>query len=606
MKTIVFYSYKGGTGRTLVLANVARYLQQFNQRVFMVDFDLEAPGLHHKLELTNVDGGVVDYLLDIQSNGRAPAQLAPYVVEVPGTEASQAPALVMPAGRAPSAEYARRLGQLDWHELFYGERPIGVPAFLELKAQIEAQYEPDFLLIDARTGITEIGGVATTILADTVVCLTLNNRENLAGTRMVLRALAAGAPGRAVQLIPALSRVPETLDRSDEALLTSEVLAYLNEPEDPRLSTPTSTTVEVAEVLLLHSEPALQLQERILVGEVAARDSVLLRDYLSLFSRTIPQEVLLPHIENLVAEVQSVMLDDPVGAQRDLEALAGSTGHPIAWRSLIKFYSLRNLYEELLPAAIALWHVKTGEDDVLLWSVVKSGIARRPSYVAASSILATREAIDFHIDVWGNVAPEDREVAKHLIDVLHRSPHERYGEALDIARTHFDAAQDVDAVALLANELVRHKNADEALALSSFWAGQYADEVSLLRVWAQAAIACGQEQAQQVLEDPRFSAMVLGAHERVLTARLLALAGRRSEARDLAHEALLATLQRDPSAFDLYEIRDLFAELNASEDFRRLVDLQMGPEVAQELLSELNELHRTGRPPRRYRGVATR
>ena len=46
-KVITFYSYKGGTGRTMALANVACLLaQRQGQRVLMIDWDLEAPGLH--------------------------------------------------------------------------------------------------------------------------------------------------------------------------------------------------------------------------------------------------------------------------------------------------------------------------------------------------------------------------------------------------------------------------------------------------------------------------------------------------------------------------------------------------------------------------------
>ncbi|MCJ7630864.1 AAA family ATPase, partial [Candidatus Bathyarchaeota archaeon] len=48
METITFYSYKGGVGRTLALANVAMYLTRFGQKVCIMDFDLEAPGLHYK------------------------------------------------------------------------------------------------------------------------------------------------------------------------------------------------------------------------------------------------------------------------------------------------------------------------------------------------------------------------------------------------------------------------------------------------------------------------------------------------------------------------------------------------------------------------------
>ena len=40
-----FYSYKGGVGRTMALANVAVLLARKQKRVLTIDWDLEAPGL---------------------------------------------------------------------------------------------------------------------------------------------------------------------------------------------------------------------------------------------------------------------------------------------------------------------------------------------------------------------------------------------------------------------------------------------------------------------------------------------------------------------------------------------------------------------------------
>ena len=45
-KVVTFYSYKGGTGRTMALANVAWILAANGHRVLAVDWDLESPGLH--------------------------------------------------------------------------------------------------------------------------------------------------------------------------------------------------------------------------------------------------------------------------------------------------------------------------------------------------------------------------------------------------------------------------------------------------------------------------------------------------------------------------------------------------------------------------------
>src|SRR4051794_38717068 len=45
-RIITFYSYKGGSGRTMALANVAFLLAANGHRVLAVDWDLESPGLH--------------------------------------------------------------------------------------------------------------------------------------------------------------------------------------------------------------------------------------------------------------------------------------------------------------------------------------------------------------------------------------------------------------------------------------------------------------------------------------------------------------------------------------------------------------------------------
>ena len=65
-KTVIpFYSYKGGVGRTMALANVAWALAEEHQlRVVAVDWDIEAPGLHgyFGIEDRDVQPGLMDLL----------------------------------------------------------------------------------------------------------------------------------------------------------------------------------------------------------------------------------------------------------------------------------------------------------------------------------------------------------------------------------------------------------------------------------------------------------------------------------------------------------------------------------------------------------------
>ena len=67
---VTFYSYKGGTGRTMALANVAWILASNGYRVLTVDWDLESPGLHRYFhpflrdkELRATDG-VIDLVVE--------------------------------------------------------------------------------------------------------------------------------------------------------------------------------------------------------------------------------------------------------------------------------------------------------------------------------------------------------------------------------------------------------------------------------------------------------------------------------------------------------------------------------------------------------------
>ncbi len=70
-KVVTFYSYKGGTGRTMALANIGWLLASNGYRVLLVDWDLEAPGLHRYLhpfledpELSS-SPGLIDWATDV-------------------------------------------------------------------------------------------------------------------------------------------------------------------------------------------------------------------------------------------------------------------------------------------------------------------------------------------------------------------------------------------------------------------------------------------------------------------------------------------------------------------------------------------------------------
>jgi hypothetical protein len=103
------------------------------------------------------------------------------------------------------------------HVLRAHRRNGGLPeAVLELQARIAEEFDPEFLLIDSRTGITELGGLATSLLADRVVCLTTTSPESVEGIRVVAEALRVAprlASQKPLQLDVLVTRVEGRLTR---------------------------------------------------------------------------------------------------------------------------------------------------------------------------------------------------------------------------------------------------------------------------------------------------------------------------------------------------------------------------------------------------------
>jgi MinD-like ATPase involved in chromosome partitioning or flagellar assembly len=413
LQTITFYSYKGGVGRTLVVANVARYLARFGQKVFAIDFDLEAPGLHYKFGLGGkIQGGLLDYIYDFVNLGDVADKISPRVVEVDTGELTGSIHL-LPAGAAPFADYWRKLAHVNWHELFYSEDAEGIPFFLELKEKIVSEFQPDYILIDSRTGITEVGGVATTLLADQVVCLLIYNQENLDGVREVMRSVrrAPRLPGQApVELVPVLTRVPEQ-DEQKESRIGLEVRNFLNEE-----AADLTATLAVPEVVVLHSDPELQLNEALRIGgEKRLEDSTLLRDYLELFARLIPARIIESYIEPLLRQAVENEAKDPDGARKDIEALVQYSYHPEICRELLRFY--RTEYKGKLGAVVSyLRHFLPVSDERMKSDFIPLGVEAASGQYSFPSFNKGFNREDLYADFLGRL---DRSRQKRRVREVH-------------------------------------------------------------------------------------------------------------------------------------------------------------------------------------------
>ena len=174
---ITFYSYKGGVGRTMAMANIGALLSIWGYRVLCIDWDLEAPGL--PMYFRNWSGevltpGIVDYFSAV-ADGKTPDWHAfTFELTLPG---AARPTTFIRAG-IPDSSYLDRMQTLDWQQL-YASRQLG-SLIEDLRREWKSDF--DFTLVDSRTGITDIGGICSIQIPDVLVAMFTANEQSVAGT----------------------------------------------------------------------------------------------------------------------------------------------------------------------------------------------------------------------------------------------------------------------------------------------------------------------------------------------------------------------------------------------------------------------------------------
>ena len=201
MYLVTFYSFKGGVGRTLALLNVAYELADSGMRVLVVDFDLEAPAIHadrwrqptstesvEEGELSSGHRGIVEYVGAYIQTMRAP-KAEDYIVDAT-PEGCEGTIALMPSGLL-NESYGHRLSEIDWNNLYLARD--GYVMFEDLRAQWEA-LGFDYVLLDSRTGFTDVGGICTRHLPDAVVLMFRPDDQSLRGMETIVDAIRKEDP----------------------------------------------------------------------------------------------------------------------------------------------------------------------------------------------------------------------------------------------------------------------------------------------------------------------------------------------------------------------------------------------------------------------------
>jgi MinD-like ATPase involved in chromosome partitioning or flagellar assembly len=240
-KIITFYSYKGGTGRSMALANTAWILASRGKRVLMIDWDLEAPGLHRYFHpfikdknLTSTEG-LIDFVMRFEDGAVRPApgtdggtanqdasawylplaKLDRYVLPLACPFPGEGALDLMPAGKQDQS-YSARVNSFNWPG-FYDR--LGGGVFLEaVKREMKQHY--DYVLIDSRTGVSDTAGICTVQMPDiVVVCFTFNIQsiEGVAAVAGSIRSqrsrAGSAAQGGGLRIFPVPMRVERTGDK---------------------------------------------------------------------------------------------------------------------------------------------------------------------------------------------------------------------------------------------------------------------------------------------------------------------------------------------------------------------------------------------------------
>lgn len=282
MYIATFYSFKGGVGRTMALVNVAVSLALRGRRVLAVDFDVEAPGLDtfDLLRPQEEVPGVIDFVTQYLDSGSAP-EASGFISQCDPIGEKGGGLWIMPSGKTET--YSANFKQVDWGDLY--ERHDGYLLFEDLKAQWNQVVKPDYVLIDSRTGHTDIGGICTRHLPDSVTVFFFPNEQNLRGLTEVvndIRAEAEEPRDKAIKLHFVMSNVPD-LDDEDQ-ILRSKIKDFQTQLGFGR------------ELLVVHRYDSLSLLDQVV------------------FSKDRPKSRLAREYRRIVREISAHNLNDRDGA----------------------------------------------------------------------------------------------------------------------------------------------------------------------------------------------------------------------------------------------------------------------------------------------------
>jgi hypothetical protein len=227
-KIVTFYSYKGGTGRTMAVANVAWILASSGQRVLAVDWDLESPGLHkffHPfLDLSTLVAtpGVIELVTNyawaaVRREERASnwhleyARVMRHAVSLDWQHFPEGATLDFLSAGKQNRDYSSTVSSFEWDNFY--DRLGGGQFFEAVREDMKRNY--DYTLIDSRTGLSDVADICTVQFPDILVdCFSLSS-QSIDGAASVAQQIDKRFHEREIKILP----VPMHIDDGEKEKL---------------------------------------------------------------------------------------------------------------------------------------------------------------------------------------------------------------------------------------------------------------------------------------------------------------------------------------------------------------------------------------------------
>ena len=183
---VVFYGLKGGIGRSTALAMLAYRLARDGKRVLLIDFDLESPGLSGLLlpQERVATYGLVDWFVE-DAVGQGSDVLGEMVSVSPLADNTRGSIRIAAAMGHGENAYLSKLARV------YADTPsqAGPQTFadrmLRITRLLEAQEQPDIVLIDSRAGLHDVAAIAISSLASVALLCATDSQQNWQGYRQL-------------------------------------------------------------------------------------------------------------------------------------------------------------------------------------------------------------------------------------------------------------------------------------------------------------------------------------------------------------------------------------------------------------------------------------